>query len=140
MVPPPSCVIRGESCSRGVGGGLLRHSDNTGTRKQETCSFFLPLHSRTAHQTVQLVVPQVQFFKSVQERKRPADGRGGEVGGTLSAGPQPQLRRNSYRARSQTLTPAGTSADFLSVRATPSWKGCNEGEGNNELLQPGKMR
>lgn len=27
MVPPPSCVIRGKGCSRGV----LRHSDNTGT-------------------------------------------------------------------------------------------------------------
>lgn len=31
------------------------------------------------------------------------------------------------------------SADFLSVLAMPSWRGCKQGKENNEFLKPGKM-
>lgn len=117
--PPPSCVIRGESCSQ----GMLKHSDNTGTRKQEMCSFFsLSLVARfvdkqvswnpdghTAHQTVQLVVSQVEFFKSMQKRKWPAGGVGGwhtddgKKTQRWSTAQQPRLRRNSYLAAREHL-------------------------------------
>lgn len=75
----------------------------------------------------------------LQEAEGGAGGRRRERDSALVNSSAASAEEEFISCGSQTLTPAGMSADFLSVLMTPSWKGCKEGKENNELLESAKM-